>query len=141
MIRAMKSPRAAASKKLAAVRLFRGASFEAAWQHVVLPWFRNAAVHSWRCAEQTVVVTPFRSDGLFLKTRLLDAGVHCLGVRFLTAAELRELLMRQLGIAGEIASREDLRLLLSAAAETVATRELSDGLNAVVSSPDALLSA
>jgi hypothetical protein len=106
---------AARRKNARRVTLHIGASFDAAWKNVLLPWFQTAAGVSWRQQKPTLVVVPFRSHAYAIKERLLDRGVSFLGIRFASPPELRELLSNK----GEmrLALREHLRLLLSIAAE------------------------
>src|SRR4029077_1935788 len=97
------------------VTLHIGASFDAAWKNVLLPWFQTAARVSWQQQKPTMVVVPFRSHAYAIKERLLDCRISLLGIRFASPPELRELLSDK----GEmrLALREHLRLLLSIAAE------------------------
>src|ERR1700730_18663309 len=106
---------AARRKNARQVTLHIGASFDAAWKNVLLPWFQTAAGVSWRQQKPTLVVVPFRSHAYAIKERLLDRGVSLLGIRFASPPELRELLSNK----GEmrLPLREHLRLLLSIAAE------------------------
>ena len=97
------------------VSLYLGGSVEAAWENVLLPWFEMAARASWQQQEPTLVAVPFRSYAYAIKGRLLDRGVSLLGVRFVSPAELRELLAAKCGM--RLALREHLRLLLSIVAE------------------------
>jgi PD-(D/E)XK nuclease superfamily protein len=97
------------------VSLHVGASAEGAWENVLFPWFQAAASISWQQQEPTLVAVPFRSHAQAIKGRLLDRGVSLLGIRFVSPAEVRELLARR--SSSPIALREHLRLLLSIAAE------------------------
>jgi hypothetical protein len=95
--------------------LHLGASFTAAWENVLLPWFQSAAHVSWQQQEPTLVVVPFRSHAYAIKGLLLDRGVSVLGIRFVSPPELRELLSSKSEL--RLPLREHLRLLLSIAAE------------------------
>src|SRR6266481_8396260 len=99
----------------AKVSLHIGASFRSAWETILLPWFRAAGQVSWQQRQPTVVAMPFRSQAYAIKRLLLDGGVSLLGIRFVSPAELRELLAARSKM--HLALREHLRLLLSVAAE------------------------
>src|SRR3982751_3231118 len=99
----------------AKVSLHISASFCAAWETILLPWFQAAGQVSWQQRQPTVVATPFRSQAYAIKRLLLDRGVSLLGIRFVSPAELRELLAARTQM--RLALREHLRLLLSVAAE------------------------
>ncbi len=103
------------STRRSQVSLWIGASVAAARENVLLPWFHNAARLSWRQQAPTLVVVPLRSHAYAMKGMLLDRGVSLLGVRFVSPAELRELLAA--GNQSRLPLREHLRLLLSIAAE------------------------
>jgi PD-(D/E)XK nuclease superfamily len=97
------------------VSLHLSASFEGAWKNVLLPWFQSAARVSWQQREPTLVAVPFRSHAYAIKGLLLEGRVSLLGMRFVSPAQLRELLAAKSGM--RLALREHLRLLLSIAAE------------------------
>jgi len=99
----------------AKVSLHIGASFCAAWETILLPWFQAAGQVSWQQQQPTVVAMPFRSQAYAIKGLLLNRGVSLLGIRFVSPAELRELLAARSKM--HLALREHLRLLLSVAAE------------------------
>src|SRR5437588_1761598 len=99
----------------AKVSLHIGASFCAAWETILLPWFQAAGQVSWQQQQPTVVAMPFRSQAYAIKRLLLDRGVSLLGIRFVSPAELRELLAARSEM--RLALREHLRLLLSIVAE------------------------
>jgi hypothetical protein len=105
----------AAAKTSAKVSLHHGSSFPAAWENVLLPWFRIAARVSWQQQEPTLVVVPLRSHAYAIKGLLLARGVSLLGIRFVSPPELRELLSSKSEMC--LPLREHLRLLLSIAAE------------------------
>jgi hypothetical protein len=106
---------AAQRKNARRVTLHIGASFDAAWKNVLLPWFQTAAGVSWRQQKPTLVVVPFRSHAYAIKGLLLDRGVSLLGIRFVSPPELRETLSSKSEM--RLPLREHLRLLLSIAAE------------------------
>src|SRR5437868_13935423 len=91
------------------VSLHIGSSIADAWSSVIRPWLESAALAARSCEAQVAVVTPFRSHGYAIKRRLLDCGVSLLGVRFVSPADLRELLSGQKRSC--LALPEHLRLL------------------------------
>ena len=111
----MPKKRLEADRVSAQVSLHIGASFRAAWETILLPWFQAAGQVSWQQRRPTVVAVPFRSQAYAIKGLLLDRGVSLLGIRFVSSAELRELLAARSEM--RLALREHLRLLLSIAAE------------------------
>jgi len=111
----MLKKRIEADRPSAHVSLHIGASFHAAWENALLPWFQAAGHFSWQQRQPTLVAVPFRSQAYALKGLLLDRGVSLLGIRFVYPAQLRELLAARSEM--RLALREHLRLLLSIAAE------------------------
>ena len=109
----MPKKRVEADRVSAQVSLHIGASFRAAWETILLPWFQAAGQALG--ATTTVVAVPFRSQAYAIKGLLLDRGMSLLGIRFVSLAELRELLAARSEM--RLALREHLRLLLSIAAE------------------------
>src|SRR5689334_9372029 len=107
--------RAKTSSKPPSVRLYLGPSFEGAWENVMLPWFRSVGLAACRSAGGVAVAVPHPARAQFLRARLIEEGVSLLGVRFLSPPQLREMLVD--GSEIELPLREDLRLLLSIAAE------------------------
>src|SRR5205814_5025598 len=111
----MPKKRVEAGRPSAHVSLHIGASFHAAWETILLPWFQAAGRFSWQQRQTTLVGVPFRSQAYAIKGLLLDRGVSLLGIRFVSPAELRGLLATRSEM--RLALREHLRLLLSIAAE------------------------
>ena len=97
------------------VSLHIGHSFDDAWSEVIRQWFESVALAAQSTERLVAVVTPFRSNAYAIKQRLLDCGMSLLGIRFISPAELRELLAERTKSC--LALREHLRLLLSIAAE------------------------
>jgi hypothetical protein len=122
------------------VSLHIGPSFPAAWESLVLPWFEQVALSSLASSQPVAVVTPFPSAAAFLRSKLLDHEIPLLGVKFITPAQLRELILGR--VAETLPLREHLRLLLTIAAESIANSEDAE-LNAIARSisraPDNLL--
>jgi PD-(D/E)XK nuclease superfamily len=100
------------------VSLHLTTSFEAAWENVVLPWFERVAPRAFEQPSPVAVVTPFRSHAYFLRSKLFARGISLLGVKFLSPAQLREILQRGIGL--NLPLREHLRLLFAIAAEKIA---------------------
>ena len=98
-------------------RLCCAPDFLAAWEEVILPWLADRARLAWQREAPTAVLAPSMAYAQFLKSRILDAGIPLLAVRFLTPGECWEMLHAHLGIPLRAASREALHLLLAAAAE------------------------
>src|ERR1044071_5225981 len=99
------------------VALHLATSFEGTWLNVLLPWFDEIA-RSPLAAAPSAVVTPSRSLAQLLRARLLARDISILGLKFLSPAQLRELLLPN---NQNIPLREHLRLLLAIAAERLAT--------------------
>src|SRR4051812_44902004 len=97
------------------VSLFFGSSLRSARETVLLPWCCSAGRVALGQSEPTLVVIPFRTHEYAIKGWLLKRDVSLLGIRFVTPAQLRELLGRRTGM--RLALREHLRLLLASAAE------------------------
>jgi PD-(D/E)XK nuclease superfamily protein len=116
-----------------------GSSFTGAWEDVLLPWFQTAAATASEKREQVAVVTPFTTDAAFLRWKLLEHRISLLGVRFLTPAQLREIVVQN---GAPIPLREHLRLLLAIAAEECVSSQDADlaaMAKSVARSPDDLL--
>jgi hypothetical protein len=100
------------------VSLHLTTSFDAAWQRVLLPWFETIAPQAFEQDAPVAVITPFRSHAYLLRSKLLARGISLLGVKFLSLARLREVLLRGRGL--NLPLREHLRLLFAVAAEEIA---------------------
>jgi hypothetical protein len=111
----MPKKRVEADRPSTQVSLHIGASFCSTWETILLPWFQAAGRVSWQQRQPTLVAMPLRSQAYAIKGLLLDRGVSLLGIRFVSPAELRELLAAR--SKTRLALREHLRLLLAIAAE------------------------
>jgi len=123
------------------ISLYIGPSFVEAWESVVLPWFELVAATAFTQSQPAVVATPFATDGMFLRHKLLEHRISLLGVKFLTPAQLREMIVQDDAC---MPLREHLRLLLATAAESIASRISADVYRAAIAksisrSPDNLL--
>jgi hypothetical protein len=130
------------------VSLYLGASGQAAWENVLLPWFESVAPHAFENQEPVAVVAPLGSDSAFLREQLLKHRVSLLGVKFLSPPVLREILLRD--SHAKLPLREHLRLLLAIAAEEFSARsgeseqddvDLATIAKSVTRGPDHLLRA
>src|ERR1700675_3575659 len=135
-------PRRKPEEPTQSVSLHIGSSFASAGESVLLPWFKSAALASLESNETVAVVTPFPSGAGFLRSKLLEHETPLLGVKFITPAHLRELLLAE--NASALPLREHLRLILGSAAESVASRTSADVDLAAIAksisrSPDNLL--
>jgi hypothetical protein len=102
------------------VSLHIGPSFASAWESVLLPWFKTAALASLETNGTVAVITASRAQADFLRKQLLGRGIALLGIKFLTPPQLRELLLR----CGtfKLPLREHLRLLLAITADEFANK-------------------
>src|SRR5947208_5286881 len=123
-------PRGKPEEPKRSVSLHIGSSFASAWESVLLPWFKQVGLASLESNETVAVVTPFPSGAAFLRSKLLEHEIPLLGVKFVTPARLRELLLAE--DASALTLREHLRLLLASAAESVAARSSADVDSAAV---------
>src|SRR5438067_11451353 len=117
-------PRRKPEEPKRSVSLHIGSSFASAWESVLLPWFKEVGLASLTNNETVAVATPFPSGAAFLRSKLLEHEIPLLGVKFVTPAPLRELLLAE--DASALPLREHLRLLLATAAESVAARNSAD---------------
>jgi hypothetical protein len=121
------------------VSVHLSSSFAAAWETVLLPWFRSVATSAFKESEPVAVVTPLAAAATFLRSKLLERGISLLGVKFLTPVQLREIIVQG---GASIPLREHLRLLLSIAAEQSAPSQdpdLAAIAKSVARAPDNLL--
>lgn len=110
----MLQQRAARQTNQRHVILHTAASLSSAWKNVLLPWFQSVAGKSAVIGKPVAVITPLPSQAYLLRNRLLASGISLLGVRFLSPAQVREVLLRSRNLS--LPLREHLRLLLSIAA-------------------------
>src|ERR1700731_3960744 len=133
-------PRRKSEEPKQSFSLHIGSSFASAWESVLLPWFKSAALASLESNETVAVATPFPSSAAFLRSKLLEHEIPLLGVKFITPAHLRELLLAE--DASSLPLREHLRLLLATAAESVADHNAKDvDSTAVAASAEEALTA
>ena len=119
------------------ITLHLAGSFESALKTVVLPFFREMGLPSQRRdSELCVLLVPSRAYGFFIKSRLLEADIHFAGIKFWTPGEARDRLLDHLEFGARTASRESLRLILSASAESIADVPI---IQSVARDPESLL--
>ena len=103
------------------VYLCRAVDFEAAWDAVAHPWLTRANAGAWRGAGPCSVLVPSFAYAQFLRSEIAAAGEHLLNLRFLTPVQCWDMLHEQLCPDVTVPDRDDLHLLLSAAAEQFPT--------------------
>jgi len=129
---------------MATARLYFTASLEEQWQSVTGPWLREKAIQAWRNPKPTVVLTPGRAEGFYLRSRLLNEGGSFLGLRFWTPSDVRQFLLGELALGQETGSRAEQALLARVAAEKLLKKKnVADHatLTSVVQEPEAFLRA
>ena len=107
---------APASEVRQATRLFRAFRSDSAWEHVARPWFADHSRDLLTADLPCAVVVPSFQAIRFLKSRLLSEGIESIGTHVLSHFEAWNMLREACG-APSPATREDLHLLLSTAAE------------------------
>ena len=73
--------------------MFATASVEEHWRAVAGPWLRAQAASAWKETRPTVVLTPSRAEGFYLRSRLVAERVPFLGIRFWTPSDVRKFLL------------------------------------------------
>ena len=126
-----------------APQLFAITSAEEHWLAVVGPWLREQAVSAWKATRPTVVLTPGRAEGFYLRSRLVTEGQTLLGVRFWTPSDARKFLIAQYTPKVGKATQAELRLLARICAEKLASEDGADNasLRSVLREPAAFLRA
>ena len=118
-------------------RLYSAAGWDEAWDAVVSDWLAGCLESAWSTGEPCVLSAPSPATLAYLKWRLLRSGSNGLLIHFWTPGRLREYLFNRCAPGSRLALREDLHLLMSAAAESV-----GDTLSAraIAADPDELVS-
>src|SRR5476649_2040130 len=98
-----------------AVRLLLTGSVEEQWRDVAGPWFDT--LKPWLDPRPTVVLTPSRAHGFYLRSRLVEKRMPALGLRFWTPSDARKFLLGEQGGDVQAVTQSDLRLLTRLAAE------------------------
>jgi hypothetical protein len=126
------------------VRLFLTTSVEENWRALAGPWLRTQAGTAWKNPKPTIVLTPGRAEGFYLRGRLVAEGVPFLGLRFWTPSDARQFLSGACSPATVSATRADLQLLASMCAERLLqAKDAPDAttLKSVVRDPEPFLRA
>ena len=125
-----------------AVRLLLTTSVEEQWRDVAEPWF--CGQEAWRDPRPTVVLTPSRAQGFYLRSRLVEEEMSALGVRFWTPTDARKFLLGEKSGEVRSISQAELRLLARMAGERLLRDEKvvdRASLNSVVQDPGPFLRA
>ncbi len=121
------------------VRLFQAQHFADAWEPVIAPWFRDRAELGWKNAQPGVALISSQAAAAFLKSRLVEADIPVFNTAFMTPGTLRKFLIKHNNPGRVLALREDLRLLLSVAAENL--KPSNPVAQSVAADPGGLLGA
>jgi hypothetical protein len=126
-----------------ATHLFSTTSAEEHWRAVAGPWLRGQAAEAWKEARPTVVLTPSRAEGFYLRGRLVAERVPFLGIRFWTPSDARQFLLGKYLPRLGVATQAELRLLARTCAERLAKSDDADNasLTSVIREPAAFLRA
>jgi len=125
------------------MRLFTTTSAEEHWQTLAGPWLRAQAATAWKERRPTVILTPSRAEGFYLRGRLVAERVPFLGLRFWTPSDARRFLREHYLPTLGAPTQAELRLLARSCAERLAQRDHAEHapLRSVVREPAAFLRA
>jgi hypothetical protein len=123
------------------IRLLSTPGVEDQWREVAQPWLREQFQRAWRSPHPTVVLTPTRAEGFYLRSRLVDEGAPFLGLRFWTPSDARKFLLGALSPESSSATQSELRLLARACAENLPSQSASGTLASVLREPGPFLRA
>ncbi len=99
-----------------------------AWRESAEPWLRG--VEAWRDPRPTVVLTPDRAQGFYLRSRLVEEKRAVLGVRFWTPSDARGFLQGALCPQVRAATQDEQALIARACAERLLRDRPGDDENA-----------
>jgi hypothetical protein len=125
-----------------AVRLLLTGSVEEQWREVAEPWLD--AQKPWLDPRPTVVLTPSRGHGFYLRGRLVEKKVPALGLRFWTPSDARKFLLAESSGEVRALTQSELSLLTRLAAERLLRDGVTDeeaSLRSVVRDPGPFLRA
>ncbi len=98
-------------------RLYFTAYVEEQWRTLAGPWLRKMAATAWKDTRPTVILTPSRAEGFYLKGRLLEEKASFLGLRFWTPSDARNYLAEELAPEVRGGTQAELRLIARVCAE------------------------
>jgi hypothetical protein len=111
-----------------------------AWRDAAGPWLRN--IEAWLDPRPTVVLTPNRAQGFYLRGRLVAEGRALLGVRFWTPSDARSFLRGVACPQARAATQDEQSLIARACAEKLLRAKTGDDettLRSVAQDPSAFL--
>jgi hypothetical protein len=125
------------------MRLFFTASVEEQWHALAGPWLRSQAATAWKNPQPTVILTPSRAEGFYLRSRLVEEGLPYLGLRFWTPSDARQFLLATIPPELGAATLAEQRLVARACAENLVQQAGSDNatIPSVIREPGAFLRA
>jgi hypothetical protein len=129
---------------MSVIRLFSTPSVEEQWNALAGPWLRQQAGVAWKSTRPTVILTPSRAEGFYLRSRLVDQNIPFLGLRFWTPSDARKFLQGELSSKIQPATQAELRLVARICAEKLVRQNGSEenaSLTSVVREPGAFLRA
>ena len=115
---------------MSAPTLFRTTSVPEQGRSVTSPWLAKMASTAWQNPLPTVILTPNRAEGFYLRSRLVAEGTPFFGLRFWTPSDARQFLRGKLATELDPVTQSELRLI----ARTSAERLLSDNPNGTLRS-------
>jgi hypothetical protein len=125
-----------------AVRLLLTGSVEEQWREVAEPWLEGQK--PWLDPRPTVVLTPSRGHGFYLRSRLVEKKVPALGLRFWTPSDARKFLLAESSGEMRALTQSELSLLTRLAAERLLREGITDeqaSLRSVARDPGPFLRA
>jgi hypothetical protein len=125
---------------MATTRLTFTASVEEQWQTVARPWLVQRANTAWNNPRPTVILTPSRAEGFYLRSRLVAEKIPFLGLRFWTPSDARKFLRAELLPDLGAAPLAEQRLLARVCAEKIGASH-NASIASVVRDPGAFLRA
>jgi PD-(D/E)XK nuclease superfamily len=124
-------------------RLFSTAFVVEQWHALAGPWLREQAGAAWKNRKPTVILTPTRAEGFYLRSRLVEEGVPFLGLRFWTPSDARKFLHAEIALQISAATQAELRLLARTCGEKLADQSSEDNptIKSVIREPSPFLRA
>jgi hypothetical protein len=122
-------------------RLYSTTSVEEQWRDIAGPWLREYAGVAWKDSRPTVILTPSRAEGFYLRGRLVQEDIAFLGLRFWTPSDMRKFLLGELLPDLAAGTKAELRLLARICAESFSEKAPDATLASVIRDPGAFLRA